>query len=161
MDKRFQAAPGMTTRDSRGPSIRLGGAALLVCAAGLFAATGHAQTSLPAVQSAGGIEYVTGGFGADGSEAFKQAESSYPLALTFAEEPEGGGSRPYVADVRLVVKDKDGSVVMDVPSVGPFFLARLKPGEYTIEASYKGKVQSEQVSVKEGGTVKKGFAWKS
>lgn len=161
MDHRFRAASGTTTRDSRGPYIRLGAAALLIGAAGLFTATGHTQGALPAVQSAGGIEYVTGGFGADGSEAFKQAESSYPLALTFAEEPEGGGSRPYVADVRLVIKDKDGSVVMDVPSVGPFFLARLEPGEYTIEASYKGKAQSQQVSVKEGGTAKKGFAWKS
>ena len=161
MDYRFQAPLDLTTKDLRGRYLRLGAAALLIGAAGLFASAGHAQGSLPAAQSAGGIEYVTGGFGADGSEAFKQAESSYPLALTFAEEPADGGSRPYVADVRLVVKDKDGSVVMDVPSVGPFFLARLKPGEYTIEASYKGKTQSQQVSVKEGGTVKKGFAWKS
>ena len=66
----------------RRPPLRLVWAAGLLAAAA--AAAGFAQGTLPAPQTSGGIEYVTGGFGADAAEAFKQAESSWPLALVFA-----------------------------------------------------------------------------
>jgi len=133
-------------------------------AAGLLAASaaslGFAQTALPPPQTSGGIEYVTGGFGADMSEAFKQAESSYPLALTFAEDA-GGGSRPYVAEVGVVIKDEAGNVVVEVPSAGPYFLVRLQPGGYTVEATYMGDTQTHGVKVGEGGTVRRVLTWKT
>lgn len=136
----------------------------VVCAAGVLmlaaASIAFAQGGLPAAQKAGNVEYVTGGFGENMADAFKQAESSYPLALTFAEDA-GGGSRPYVAEVGLVIKDKSGNVVADVPSVGPYFLARLEPGSYSVEATYMGKTQTQAVTVKEGGTAKQVITWKT
>lgn len=144
---------------------RLGRAPLrLVWAAGLLAlaAAGMsmAQTGLPPVQQDNGIEYVTGGFGDEASTAFKQAQAAYPLALTFAEDA-GGGSRPYVAEVRVLIKDDAGQVVMDVPSAGPYFLARLEPGSYVVEASYMGNTQTHEVSVSSGSSTQKVLTWKT
>lgn len=131
-------------------------AALALAAAG----ASYAQGTLPAPQTSGGIEYVTGGFGDEMAEAFKKAESSYPLALTFAEDA-GGGSRPYVADVHVVVKDEAGKVVLDVPSVGPYFLARLQPGSYSVDATYMGKTQTQNVAIGQGGSARQVMTWKT
>jgi len=124
---------------------------------GMAAFAAHAQGALPAPESAGGIEYVSGGFGSGESQAFKQAQSSYPLALTFAEGA-GQGSNPYVADVRVVIK-RDGNTIMDVPSVGPYFLARLEPGKYTIEATYRGQTQTHDVTINGDGSAQKVLSW--
>lgn len=119
-----------------------------------------AQTGLPPAQQANGVEYVTGGFGDDMSDAFKQAQASYPLALTFAEDA-GGGSRPYVAEVGVRIKDGDGRVVMDVPSAGPYFLARLEPGSYVVEATYMGNTQVHELSISNGSPTHKVLTWKT
>lgn len=143
-------------RGSRLMLWRLSTAVLLVGAAALWSV---AQAQLPPSQNAGGVEYVTGGFGSDMSEAFKAAKSEYPLALTFAGADEGGSS-PYLAEVHVVVKDKQGATVMDVPSAGPYFLARLKPGQYTVEATYMGETQTQRVDIKEGGSAQDVLTWK-
>lgn len=126
----------------------------------LFSTVAMAQSGLPASQTANGVEYVSGGFGEDGAQAFKQAEASWPLSLVFAEDA-GGGSRPYVAEVRVVIKDASGNVRMEVPSAGPYFLARLEPGAYTVEATYLGKTQTQKVTVGQGETRRHTFAWKT
>jgi hypothetical protein len=124
-------------------------------------ASTQAQTNgLPAPQTANGIQYVSGGFGDGAAEAFRRAQSEYPLSLTFAAGDEGGGARPYVADVRVVIRDKSGNVVIDVPSAGPHFLARLEPGRYTVEATYEGQAQSRDITVKQGGSTQEVLTWK-
>lgn len=120
----------------------------------------QAQEGLPPVQQANGTEYVTGGFGDNAAQAFKQAESAYPLTLVFAEDA-GQGSRPYVADVSVVVKDDTGKVVMQVPSAGPYLLARLAPGKYQIEATYMGQTQTQEVQLAEAQPSRQVFTWKT
>ena len=133
----------------------LSGSIVMLAAAALSVA----QAQLPESSSAGGVEYVTGGFGSNASNAFKQAMAEYPLSLTFAASDAGGGARPYVAEVDVVVKDASGAVVMEVPSVGPYFLARLKPGQYTIEATYMGQRQKRDVTVEQGGSSQEVITW--
>ncbi|HLU01040.1 MAG TPA: carboxypeptidase regulatory-like domain-containing protein [Burkholderiaceae bacterium] len=125
-----------------------------------LSAVAVAQGGLPEPKTANGVEYVTGGFSEDGAGAFKQAEASYPLSLVFAEDA-GGGSRPYVADVEVVIKDDSGSVVLNVPAAGPYFLAKLKPGKYSVEATYMGKTQTQEVSVGQGGATRHVMTWKT
>lgn len=132
------------------------GAALVAGAAWFSIA--HAQ--LPQAETYQGVEYVSGGFGSDMSEAFKAAQSQYPLALTFAAVDEDGGARPYVAEVRVVVKKKDGATVLEVPSAGPYLLARLEPGSYNVEATYQGETQTRQVTVGENGSAQEVITWK-
>ncbi|TFL14875.1 carboxypeptidase regulatory-like domain-containing protein [Pusillimonas caeni] len=135
-------------------SALLGGAGLL-CIGWMGAA--HAQ--LPPAQTAQGVEYVTGGFGSDAAAAFKEAKSRYPLALTFAATDEDG-STPYVAEVQLEVTDEQGKSVLSLPSVGPFLLADLKPGTYTVRATYEGKAQTQQMKVAGPGSADARIAWK-
>lgn len=125
-----------------------------------LAGMAQAQQGLPAAQQANGTEYVTGGFGDDAARAFKQAESSYPLTLVFAEDA-GGGSRPYIAEVQVVVKDADGQHVLEVPSAGPYLLLKLQPGTYQVEASYMGKSQIQEVRVSEGQPSRHVLTWAS
>ena len=120
---------------------------------------GAAWAQLPPAQTSGGVEYVTGGFGSDMSEAFKAAEADYPLTLVFAATDEGGGSRPYIADVNVVIKQSDGDIVVDVPAAGPYLLLRLDPGSYVIDATYTGRTQTHNVVVKEGGPTRLVLTW--
>lgn len=137
----------------------------LVLATGVFTAllafASIAQTAtLPSPQTSNGIEYVTGGFGEDMAQAFKAAESAYPLGLTFAEDA-GGGSRPYVADVGVSIKDSSGATILEAPSTGPYFLAKLKPGQYRIDATYQGKTQTLNVKIGEGHPARHVMTWKA
>ena len=128
--------------------------------AALMAGASFAQAAMPEPKTSNGIEYVTGGFGDDMAQAFKAAESEYPLALTFAEDA-GGGSRPYLAEVDVTIKDQSGATVLEVPSTGPYFLAKLKPGKYRVEATHMGKTQTQNVTVGEGGSGRHVMTWKS
>ena len=120
----------------------------------------YAASGLPPAQNSNGTEYVTGGFGENGADAFKQAESSFPLTLVFAEDA-GGGSRPYVAEVKVVVKKADGEVVLEVPSAGPYLLAKLEPGTYTVEATYMGETKTQDVNITESQSSRHVMAWKT
>ena len=130
--------------------------AMALAAAMAFGGVAHAQ--LPATQSAQGIQYVTGGFGIDESTALKEAKSRYPLALTFAATGDDG-STPYVAQVQLEIKDANGAAVLSLPSVGPYFLAELKPGAYTVQATYQGQTKTQKVNVTGPGSVDLRVAW--
>lgn len=147
---------GQVTRGSMSLRVVWAAGLLALAAAGMS----MAQTGLPPAQQANGIEYITGGFGDEMSAAFKQAQASYPLALTFAEDA-GGGSRPYIAEVRVLIKDEAGQVVMDVPSAGPYFLARLEPGSYVVEATYMENTQTHEVSISSGSPTQKVLTWKT
>lgn len=130
-------------------------ASLLLAGAGLIGAA-HAQ--LPPVQSAQGVQYVTGGFGSDAAAAFKDAKARYPLALTFAATGDDG-STPYVAEVRVEIADEQGKTVLSLPSVGPFLLVDVPPGSYTVRATYEGKTQTQQMKVAGPGSADARIAW--
>jgi len=152
----------MKTENRRAKGVAWGRRTLCYAAGALLfaaAAMNGVRAQLPPAQTSGGVEYVTGGFGADMAQAFKEAQSGYPLALTFAAADGDGGSRPYVADVHVVIRRADGSAVLDVPSAGPYLLVRLDPGRYVVEATYLGDSQTHDVTVKEGGPAQRVFTW--
>jgi hypothetical protein len=117
----------------------------------------QAQAQLPPVQTQGGIEYVTGGFGLEESTALKQAMNHYPLALTFASRDEGTAA--YAADVQVVIKNKDNATVLNVTSKGPYLLVRLAPGPYQVSATYNNQTQSRKITIGESGSVRVNFGW--
>ena len=147
---------GAGTEASVRDAARVSAVVMAIAAAMAFGGVAHAQ--LPATQSVQGIQYVTGGFGIDESTALKEAKSRYPLALTFAATGDDG-STPYVADVQLEIKEADGAPVLSLPSVGPYFLAELKPGAYTVQATYQGQTKTQKVNVAGPGSVDLRIAW--
>jgi hypothetical protein len=134
-------------------------AATAVLLAGV-AISNPAGAQLPPAKTANGIEYVTGGFGQEESGAFKEAQSRFALSLTFAVTGTGDGSSPYAGNVQVRIRSAQSGQVLDAVSTGPYFLANLSPGTYTVEATYEGDTQTKQVTIGSGKTADVKFAWK-
>jgi len=117
------------------------------------------SSSLPAVKMQGGVSYVTGGIGEDEAAAFKSAAATYPLELLFAQQTPPKDS--YIADVRIVIRDRSGNPVLNTTAEGPFLLAKLPAGTYQIEADYGGVQKRQAVEIHPGTHRRAVFVWAS
>ena len=134
---------------------------LLLVGSGLIAtssAIAAMNASLPPEQFAGNIAYLSGGVGKDEADAMKQAAARYPLELTFVTR-ETDGHNAYLAGDKVTVRDHAGKIVLDTQSGGPFLLAKLPPGKYTVEAIDNGKTQERSVVLKPDQHARLIFEW--
>lgn len=101
---------------------------------GLFIATSILRPSLGFAadeeKTYQGISYACTGVG-ESKEDPKW--SGYPLKLMFT-----AGTRAYVSEVKVTIKDSGGSTVLQVDCDSPWLLARLKPGSYSVNAQADG-----------------------
>ncbi|HKA45465.1 MAG TPA: carboxypeptidase-like regulatory domain-containing protein [Burkholderiales bacterium] len=106
-----------------------------------------AAQAMPAEQGRSGdrIAYVSGGVGDDSSDRMASLAREYNLKLMFTLT-EGN----YLADVSVVVTDARGNRLIDDVSNGPFFFAKLPPGQYTVAATFDGKTQTRKVNLGKG-----------
>lgn len=127
-----------------------------IAVTGLMLAGGmhHAIAAEPA--SRGGIAYVSGGIGADAEEKLRAQRSEYNLMLVFTLN-EGN----YLADVKVTLADARGSTLVEHVADGPYFLAKLPPGQYSVTAIYEGKAQTRRVSVGSKGLTTAHLRWPS
>lgn len=93
----------------------------------------------------GSIPHVSGGIGEGEQQQLLARQRDYNLKLVFTLN-EGN----YIADVNVAVKDKAGKTVLEDVSGGPFFLAKLPAGQYSVVATYDGKAVTRKVSVGSG-----------
>jgi hypothetical protein len=93
----------------------------------------------------GGINYVSGGVGVDSEEQMLAQQKNFDLKLMFTLV-EGN----YLADVNVVVADAKGRKVIEDVADGPFFMAKLPDGQYTVTATYEGTSQTRKVNVSAG-----------
>jgi hypothetical protein len=118
------------------------GRILIVGAAMLLAAgAAHAQ----AVRKAGDITYLSGGVGKPEREQLHALEKDFNLKLVLVV-----ADGRYLASVKVVLSDAKGRQLVEHVTDGPFFLARLPAGEYTIAATHAGKTQTRKVAVAAG-----------
>jgi hypothetical protein len=118
------------------------GRILIVGAAMLLAAgAAHAQ----AVRKAGDITYLSGGVGKPEREQIKALEKDFNLKLVFSV-----ADGKFLANVRVVVSDAQGRKLLEHVADGPFFLARLPAGEYSVAATFGGKTQTRRIKVTAG-----------
>jgi hypothetical protein len=96
------------------------------------------------VPAAGNVSFLSGGVGIDSEQQIKAREKEFNLKLVFTLV-EGN----YLADVGVRVTDPAGKTVIEHVADGPFFLAKLPAGTYTVTATYNGKTQTRKVSVGE------------
>lgn len=121
-------------------------------------ATPATASALPPERSFGAVVYRSGGVGEDETRAMTAAMRDYPLVLTLVEaDTTGHGS--YLAAVDLVIRDAAGREVLRTASEGPFFLARLSPGRYTLTGVYRGVSRERTVTVPARGTAHATLAW--
>ena len=132
--------------------------------AGTLALSGlaYAQETLPVLpqtQTQGAVQFVSGGIGEGQSQALQKASSQYRLALTFAQRGGDGGRGVYLADVPVQITDAKGATVLNTTSQGPYLLANLPAGEYTVKASSGGVEKTQKVNVGQSGTTRASFEW--
>jgi hypothetical protein len=121
--------------------------AALIIASSLAAYGGlaQAQTS-PAVRSAtatSGVSFMTGGVGLVARQELASQAGQYNLHLEFAYAPEG----EYLSEVQVDINDARGNNVLSTRTDGPWLLARLPAGSYTVKASYGSVTRTQQVAV--------------
>lgn len=116
-----------------------------VLAAAILVMAAVVQAAPENVISRNGVSYVSGGIGADSQQRLKALEPEFSLKLVFTLA-EGN----YVSDVNVAIKDARGKTLIEHVADGPFLLAKLPVGKYTVSAIYEGKTQIRQISVKGG-----------
>ncbi len=94
------------------------------------------------VQTVSGVSYVSGGVGTASIDRLNTVASGFNLKLVFASK-----SGAYLADVRVKIADSTGRTLLDVPSEGPWFLAKLPTGNYQIIATFAGNAVRQHVSI--------------
>lgn len=124
---------------------------------GIGAATAQAASPLPPLHKSGAVEYLIGGIGQDEARAIEGEALHWPLTLEFAVKDKKRAD--FAADVKVLVRDAKGHTALELTAAGPFLLARLAPGRYSIEASFAGKALHEQAIVKQGHPAKAVFLW--
>jgi hypothetical protein len=94
------------------------------------------EVQLPEPRVQGNVSYVTGGVGQDEVTAMEHAKAKYPLSLEFVQHAKPRDE--FIANVEVTVTDKSGNVVLDTTTDGPYLLADLPNGKYTVSAIDEG-----------------------
>ena len=132
-------------------------AGLLLAGAAQVRAQTQADSALPPVQKSGAVEYLSGGIGLDESTAIKSASRHWPLSLVFSVQ--AGGKAEFASDVKLEIRDAKGALVLEATASGPFLLAKLSPGSYSLRATLAGKTLVRKVQIKAGGSARVELVW--
>ena len=113
--------------------------------------------NLPPEETQGAVTYRTGGIGHAEAAAMQQAEANYPLSLEFAER--AGPKNWFLANVEVTIKDDHGKTELKTFADGPFLLARLPDGRYTVTATDNGKSETRHITVAAGKPEHLMFTW--
>jgi hypothetical protein len=134
-------------------------AGLGLFALGLVAASAAAQElALPPERSQGPVTYLTGGVGKEESDAIKRVQDRYPLSLLFVER-DGPNTWHYLANVRVSIRDAAGKSLLETTAEGPFLLAKLPEGRYTVVAEVRGQPITRRADLTQGKRARLVFEW--
>ncbi|MEZ2742237.1 carboxypeptidase regulatory-like domain-containing protein [Paenalcaligenes hominis] len=111
---------------------------------------------LPAVKFYQSTAYICGGIGSDEANAFKTAQSQFPLSLHFGQQL--GQRTAFIADIQVVIRDEQDQVAVNINSEGPFCLLDIDPGTYQVYATYEGQTLHQTVAVQQLGHAVR-FVW--
>lgn len=103
-----------------------------------------------------GIVFMSGGIGERAQAQLLAREKEFNLKVVFTLV-EGN----YVSDTRVEIRDAAGRTVIAHVCEGPFFLARLPAGAYSLTAAYDGQTQGRKVNVVAGHLRTEYIRWKS
>lgn len=117
-------------------------------------ANDHHDDGAMRVRHQGDVAFVSGGVGLDESRALLREGQHYPLMLSFL-----GSNREYLSDVHVKIVGTDGDEVLSTAAQGPYLLARLPSGRYTVRVAYHGREQVRRIAVSNGGHVRSTFVW--
>lgn len=130
-------------------NFRLAAMAAVLVTLGLSGRVVLAAQELPAVQHSGAVAYINGGVGELQAKAMEKAGADWPLMIVYAKDTKPRNE--FIANANTVIRNAKGVAVLKVDGAGPIVLAKLEPGNYTVEATHDGKAVHRKVDIKEGG----------
>ena len=122
-------------------------------------AIGGTDSHLPAAQKAGEVTYIMGGIGQTEADAIKHAAKYYSLELEFLLKAKPKAE--YLSNVQVRIKDAHDRMVLNVNADGPYLLAKMPAGKYTISAERNGKVEHRQIEISATDHRRVVFEWQS
>lgn len=123
----------------------------LILVAGLAGLlTGAAGTAWSAdaerASGRGEVAYFSGGVGDEDEARLLARQNEFNLKVLFTLH-EGN----YLAGVNVGIADRSGRQVVQTVADGPYFMANLPAGQYTISATHEGKTVTRKVQVSNKG----------
>lgn len=106
------------------------------------------ESQLPEeVYSSEGAEviFVSGGIGYCESQAMQNASKEYPLELVFVQKTISHES--YLAEIPVKITDVKGNPVLDTVTKGPYLLAKMPAGRYTVTANLYDEIKTQHVTI--------------
>ena len=103
-----------------------------------------------------GIRYTSGGVGESEREELRAMSDRFNLRVMSAMQ--GGGE--YLADTQVKIVDSRGEVVLTANSKGPYFLAQIPPGTYTVAVSTADHTQQQSVRIDGPRQSQLNFYWR-
>ena len=123
------------------------------------ATVGAPSDELPAPHKQGDVAFISGGLGQEEAIAIRHAAPYYSLALEFLLKAKPKDE--YLSDVRVQIRDANDKLVLNATSNGPFLLANLPDGKYTISAQRNGELKTREVQIEAKEHRRVVFEWRS
>ncbi len=117
-----------------------------------------AVAQIPDTQYSQGISFITGGVGQEETEAILAEAKQWPITLELSQIENGRGVWIFGALIKVLNVKKQ--IIFDARADGPYMLINLVPGEYVINATYEGVVQTRAISIKADSSQKISLFWK-
>lgn len=104
-----------------------------------------------------GFKYVTGGVG-DAEQAIMSSRfSDFSFKLVNVKS---GPEAAYVSEVHVVImKDQGNEKVLETTTDGPWLIANLPPGDYTVKAMFEGVTKTKHITLHEGANQRMVIDW--
>lgn len=135
------------------------GAVVASAALGATAAIPPAYLAhLPPEHHRGKVDYISGGTDPQEAISLKRAAQEFPLELVFGERD--GGRVRRLRHVPITIADANGKVVFDGESEGPYFIARLPAGSYTVTTTWDEWTFSRPVTIGANDRERVVFEWR-
>ena len=106
-----------------------------------------AANAMTEAKTAQGENYIAGGIGLSERDMLAERRADFSLWIATAVKKAGS----YLSDVRIKISDAAGKSVLDTRLDGPWLLVDLKPGSYTVEASFRKQTQRKTTNISKGG----------
>lgn len=121
--------------------------------------SGASLAQLPPSKTQGAITFITGGIGSDESNAMFAAAKKWSLLIEMSEI-DGSGRGVWISGIDIRVLNAKQQSILETICDGPLMLLNVPPGQYTVEASYQGKLLKRSVVLKEGDPQKLSLFWR-
>jgi hypothetical protein len=110
--------------------------------AGLLSGAAGVAWSAEQAAGRGEVAYLSGGIGDEDEARLMARQNEFNLKVLFTIN-EGN----YLANVNVGITDAKGNQVVQTVADGPYFMANLPAGQYTISATHEGRTLTRRVQV--------------